>query len=196
MSHKFAVVTACDEGYSDLQQLTSPTIVKYCDLHDYHCHVNRILEKERPPAWYKIKEVLNVFETGVDFVLWVDTDAIIVNNKLKLEDIVEDGKDFYFSCNWASLNSGVFMMRNTQLNKDFLNLAWQQEQFINDGWWEQRAFIHLLELRAYPVEKIKEMPPPKFNSEEYFSFSLVHHLPNVSNVERMKRFSKIIEKAN
>lgn len=192
---KFAVVTACDEGYADLQELTSPTIISYCELYGYECYVNRIVDKERPAAWYKIKEVLKAFETGVDFVLWIDTDAIVVNNKIKLEDIVEDGKDFYFACNWAALNSGVFMMRNTELNKDFLNCAWHQDQFINDGWWEQRAFIHLLELRVYPEEKIKEIPAVEFNSEEYFSFSFIHHLPQVSKPERIKRFRKILARA-
>jgi len=194
MSMKFAVVTACDEGYADLQELTSPTITAYCDLHGYDCYVHRIVEKERPAAWYKIKEVLKAFETGVEFVLWIDTDGIVVNNKFRLEDIAEDGKDFYFACNWAAMNSGVFMMRNTQLNKDFLNLVWQHDQFINDGWWEQRAIIHLLELQVYPEEKIKEIPAVDFNSEEYFSFSFIHHLPQVSKVERMKIFRKILSK--
>jgi hypothetical protein len=191
---RFLVVTACDENYSDLQKVTSPTIKSYCEKQGYDCFINRITEKERPPAWYKIKEVLKAFETGADYVLWIDTDAIIVNQEYKLQDIVEVGKDFYFSCNWAAMNNGVFMMKNNQFNKYFLDLTWNQTHFIYDSWWEQRAMIHLLETGCYPEKNIKEMPCHIFNSEEYYRGCFVHHITQAAKHERIKSFKKILAK--
>ena len=189
------VVTACDEKYAELQSVTSPTIKEYCDLHGYECQISRFTETARPPAWHKIPIILSAFKSGVDFVLWIDTDAIVVNKSFKLESIIEEDKDMYFSCNWGAMNSGVFLVRNCQRVKDFLNLTWDQTQFMYDGWWEQKAMIHLLETNCYDTSTIKEIPAIEFNSEEYWTGCFVYHMPQMSNSERIKRVLKIKAKS-
>ena len=191
---KFTVVSACDEGYAELQEITKTTLESYCKIRGYNLKIGRILEKERPPAWYKIKEILRELDTNADFVLWIDTDAIVVNHDFRLEDIIKEDKDIYFSCNWAALNSGVIMFRNNDFNRYFLELVWDQTDFINHDWWEQKAIIHLLENRVYPIDKICEIPSNIFNSEAYYKGCFVFHMMQSSKRERIKKFSKILQK--
>jgi hypothetical protein len=191
---KFSVLTSCDENFSELQDITSPNVRSYCEKHGYDCKISRIIEKERPASWYKIKKILNAFDDDYDYVFWIDADAIFVNKNIKLEDFIEENKLFYFSCNWAALNAGVFMMKNTEFNKEFLNKVWNYNCDVFNKWWEQLAIISLLESGHYPENLIKELPASVFNSEEYWSGCFVYHMIGEAYSDRLKKFRKILSK--
>jgi len=189
---KIAVVSAYTENIKDLYKITSKTLVEYCKLHNYHLLISKIVETERPAPWYKLTEILKCLVDGFDIVLWVDCDAIIVNKKIKIEDLIEEDKDFYYASNWLGMNSGVMIFRNTDDVKNFLIESWSQEQFVLHPWWEQAAIRHLLERKAFPLYKIKELPASILNSEEYYGGCLVYHMPETCLNERIKRFSEIL----
>ena len=176
---KFAVLTSCDKNFSELQEITSPNVRSYCEKHGYDC---------------KIKKVLSAFDDGYDYVFWIDADAIFVNKNIKLEDFIEENKLFYFSCNWSALNAGVFMMKNTEFNKDFLNKVWNYNCDVFNKWWEQLAIIDLLESDHYPENLIKELPSNIFNSEEYWSGCFVYHMIGEAYSDRLKKFRNILSK--
>lgn len=190
---KFLVVSGANSSMQELQKLTSPTLKKYCNYHGYDCNLAEITQTERPAPWYKIQLIQQGFDQGYDFVLWIDADAIIVN-PYPLTKWTEENKDFYFACNWAAMNSGVMLLRNTQINQDFLNLVWDQTQFIDDTWWEQRAIIHLMENGVYPYQLIKEIPSEIFNTDQYWGGCFVYHLSGVANSDRIRMFRKVLHK--
>lgn len=45
------------------------------------------LDVSRPPAWSKIPAIRNSLR-NYDWVFWLDSDTLIMNNKFKLENII------------------------------------------------------------------------------------------------------------
>jgi hypothetical protein len=183
---KFTVLTACDAAYKPLQDLTLPTVEEYAHIHGYDLCVRLIEEKERPPAWYKLIYTLDCFDAGADFVLWVDTDALIVNKTRKLESLVCHDKDFYYSRMLGMPNTGAYLIRNNQASRDFFQLAWNQVQFMHHKWWEQQAIIHIINRQWYPLEKLQEVPAFFLNTDVYSMGCFVYHMLGISNYDRMK----------
>ena len=187
-----AVVTACDPHYAELQKLTSTTVKRYCDRHGYKARISVYDKLERPASWYKLVEIQKAFNDGFDTVMWVDTDAIIVNMDKKIESLLREDKMFYYSNNWLGMNCGVMIMRDCMPIRLLLRMAWNQTQLINHSWWEQAALTAIIGHDKFPKELIMELPATEFNSEEYYGGCLVYHMPDTPMRERMRRFGDIL----
>jgi len=99
------------------------------------------------PFWSKVKHVQNQLNNNYDYVMWMDTDAVIdLPDDLKLVDFIEHyigDKDMLISNDmhpWdGSFNAGVWIVRNNEKGKEiireWLNLydhnLWKQE---NNKW--------------------------------------------------------------
>jgi hypothetical protein len=188
---RMCVVTAATPDYKELQSISSKTLLEYSALHGYGCDIKTIYDTERPASWYKIPAILEHFDKGNDFVFWIDCDAIIVNQNIKLESFVENGKDFYYSFDLFGMNCGVMLLRNSVEIKHLLYTAWAQTHFINHSWWEQAALRAVVDEGIFPWEKIKELPACIFNSYEYWRGCLVYHMPEHPLYERIRQFKKI-----
>jgi hypothetical protein len=91
---KIAVVQLWTSDISEYAVKNSQSTIDYCSKHgyDYHCY-NKSLDETRPPAWSKIlaiKEQLNNY----DWVLWLDSDARIMNFDKKIEDLIDNNYCF------------------------------------------------------------------------------------------------------
>ena len=102
--------------------------------------------EDRPCAWNKIP-MTKKYLSSYDYVFWSDADVLIKNYDFDLRKYIEDKNDwdFVFSkCVWG-VNSGNFFVKNTDSAIKMLDLIYSQTEFLNHGWWEQMAIIHLLE---------------------------------------------------
>jgi hypothetical protein len=69
-----------------------------------------------------------------------DMKTLIVNNNL-LGD-----KDMFMAYDWSMLNTGVWLLRNSEFSLTFLKAIYEAEpDVINHGNWEQTSLINLLE---------------------------------------------------
>lgn len=149
---KIALVTLCiGKEYSEVVAPGKAIKEEYCQLHGYDLYFGgeEFFDNTRPISWFKIPFILGVLNS-YDIVFFSDADVLITNMHIKLEDIVEKhfpkNKDFLACIDGCGVvNIGNFFIRNTKKAKVLLNKMYEQTQFIDHCWWENKAFIHLLE---------------------------------------------------
>lgn len=136
----------------------------YCVKHGYKYVVEKddskiIKELEgRSATWFKPKFVLEVLkeDTSVDAILFLDADAILVENvETKIETFNEKHQDSDIICTEdhgpSRLNAGVLILKNTDFVKDFMKKWWEVGETLNGGtyktslWHDQTCFSHLID---------------------------------------------------
>ena len=136
---------------------------QYCLLHGYkYLFVTK--HYDLPPYWIKVKLMQELLQTNkYKGILWLDTDAVIHNFYMTLDDICKPNKSMYYcpDCpKWVGpFNAGVFLILNThhgnRIVNDWLKLYDSTKWKNNDGAWttdgkwagidyEQGSFIHFL----------------------------------------------------
>lgn len=153
---KFALVSlVVGEAYSKAVSLATKSKREYCKLHGYDFILEdgtNMPHTDRPIPWLKIPLIRGVLP-NYDYVFWSDGDAMVVNYRTRFEDMF---RDFLYSDKHmvitrdaaGNMNMGNFLLRNCSWSVSLLDKIWEQEQFIDHPWWENAAFIHLMETRA------------------------------------------------
>jgi len=148
--HSKAFVTLATKEYSDLLKLSSMTFKQYSDTWKYdYFEITEKLDSSRPDAWSKLLAIRDLLD-NYDFVLYVDSDAIILNYENDLEHIIPKEKDFAWAlCKTRNgklyPNAGVIACRSSQKTKNMIELAYEQTDLIHNGWWEQAALMRVLQ---------------------------------------------------
>ena len=152
---KIALLTVCDENFSEISSRTLPSIRRYADRFGLE-FLNMLPEtKSRPAAWSKITRIREVLQSGFEYCFYVDADAMFVRFDEDIRKHLKVEKDLYLcshspsnSENYAPIqehfNSGVMVWRNSEWSCNFLNEVWQKTDFIHHCWWEQAAILDLL----------------------------------------------------
>ena len=137
--------------------------LEYCRAHRYAFHPFTNTFDSRPAAWSKLKIILNIFkEDNPDWVLWTDSDAVIKNKNIKIEDLIDNNFDLIISKDGFTYNTGIFLIKNTDASKKFLNECIEKEQYVGHPWEEQAAVVDFLEKNdSY---KVKVVPQRILNS--------------------------------
>ena len=104
-------------GYSYIKE-----IVKNDDYTNWH------------PTWIKI-DVLKKYLPLYDYVVWIDSDAVFVNQAIKIEDLINDGVDLVIpklemdrvSGNmWTHTTTGFMIWKNSEWSNNMLNTLWSE----------------------------------------------------------------------
>lgn len=136
------------EKYKEITKYGRRSKVLYCEKQCYDFFDEETdVDYTRPLAWSKIN-IIKKHLPDYDYVLWVDGDTLLMNNNIKIENIIKDfsnKKDITVAQDWTMINTGVILLKNTTWTMNFLNLIYEQVEFLNHPNWEQTAFIHLLE---------------------------------------------------
>lgn len=146
----------------------------YANQHGYdYFHYNHITDVSRPPAWSKISMILE-FLPKYDWIVWIDGDAMITNNKIKLESFLSTNKDliiarFPDSIEFPGhLNSGIMFIKNSKAMKDFFSDISNSSEYNFHPWWEQAAIINYyrnhpkdfeIHVECVHPRKLNSMPP-------------------------------------
>lgn len=159
-----AVTTLATENLP-YQKQTIENKKLYCAKHGYTFQpFNQSLDESRPFSWSKIKAIQQVFEDyAPDWVFWIDGDACIMNFHTRLEDIIDDDFDIMFTVDTYTINCGVFLIKNNEKTKRFLDQVYSREDFITHPWWEQAAILETIN-HGFTDLKIKKVPQKTFNS--------------------------------
>jgi len=123
-------------GYSYVKE-----IVKNNDYIDWH------------PTWIKI-DVLKKYLPLYDYVVWIDADAVFVNQDITIENLIDGDVDLVvpklevdkISGNmWTHTSTGLMVWKNSEWSNSMLNLLWNEpKQFRFEFFHEQSRLDELL----------------------------------------------------
>lgn len=172
----FAIVMLYDHNRCDFGDLTSKVARQYCGAHGYRFKCYReILDTTRSPHWSKLVAMEQELGGADEWLLWLDADALIVQPRIRLQDIVSSfansNTDLIFSTDRNGLCSGVFFLRNTAWARSFLRAAYLMGEEPGCGHLHEQKTIETL-WRSFPDIRAKiEFIPDNViqNPESMFS---------------------------
>lgn len=191
------IITAYTPNIERLSDLSYKSITKYCDKHNIRCSRHILNNISRAPSWYKIELILSKFDLGVEYVMWIDADAVITNLNFDIRSIIDPVSKIYIAEDINGINCGVMIWKRDDRTYDILNKIWSMTEFDNHNWWEQAAFRTLYEQNYNNIQLIvKFVEQYKINSYDYTLYNLEHkqgqftneslliHFPGIDNEKR------------
>jgi hypothetical protein len=193
--------------YKKMSQMTFPRIESYAKRYNADCKLIKFKNGNRPISWQKIP-IIKKYLKKYDIVLWIDIDVVIIYEEENIFDNVENNK---IQCivnhhilDYLVPNAGVWILTKKML--PYLEIMWDNDKFLNHGWWEQAA---LMELMGFVVSD-DESPrlyckTDLFNKTKWLDQKWNHHpddsqkteYPNFIHVTMYEdRLKKIIEIIN
>lgn len=140
--------------FYDMLRLTNQRHAAYARAHkfDYWCIYGDIHGEKWPGAWGKIYLLLDAFERGYEYAVWLDTDAAIMDFETDLRAALPDGvligaavhdparSEYLAKCLVPKhMNVGVLYMKNDPRTVDFLT-KWRDSFPGHPRWCEQGSF--------------------------------------------------------
>jgi hypothetical protein len=155
--------------------LVLPTFEAYARRHGFQMVVGDGDSDGRPPAWGKVPLMRRLLD-DVDEVLWIDADAVILDDSVDLtSEVAPDAYQAlvrHVTHDGDVPNTGVWFLRG-QRGRELLDAVWRREEYSTHKWWENAAVMDLLGYSLdYPVQALHETPwltgtqwlSPKWNS--------------------------------
>lgn len=124
------------------------------------------ISPKRHCTWYKIYLLRKLFQDRnflrtkcIQYVMWIDADAVVVNFSAHLNEIICLGKErdliIAEDLNPACLiNAGVFLLRVTEWSRNLLDKIWNTCRFDNVPFYEQSALIKCLRSSGEGLEHV------------------------------------------
>ena len=126
-----------DYGKCDYGDFASLNHHEYSNKHGYS-YIKEIVKNDDysnwHPTWIKI-DVLKKYLPLYDYVVWIDADAVFVNQNIKIEDLISDGIDLVIpklemdrvSGNmWTHTTTGFMIWKNSEWSNNMLNTLWSE----------------------------------------------------------------------
>jgi|GEM_PF-890968 len=141
--------------------LVLPTFEAYARRHGYRLVVGDGDSDGRPPAWGKVTLMRRLLD-DVDEVLWIDADAVILDDSVDLtSEVAPDAYQAlvrHVTNDGEVPNTGVWFLRGRR-GRELLDAVWRREEYSHHKWWENAAAIDLLGYSLdYPVQALHETP--------------------------------------
>ena len=106
----------------------------YTDKHGYDLYIeDKILDKDRPRCWSKIKILLKLLDRDYDYVFWSDIDTLILNGDIRVEDIIESYQSANQTGQWGSFltNKDIIFGSEWTPDSDYDPIEW--DDHIKEG---------------------------------------------------------------
>jgi hypothetical protein len=143
----FAVISLNNEKYQELADLTwHQNKVIYSESHGYGyaCKTEGFYGVHMGFEKYFFIRDLFVEYPELDWVWFSDSDAMITNMQVKLEDKIDNNYHFIITTDCHGFNTGSFLFRNSDEGRKFLDLLISKQPEYNDDWdGEQKVVANL-----------------------------------------------------
>lgn len=118
---KIAIASMYNEDFKELAKLTHiGNKVKYAEKHGYPISVKTNgFSIEENINFSKMRLILDMFNTGIDWVFWLDADAMITNFDIKLESFIDNDYHFILTEDINGINAGSFFIRNSKEGREY-----------------------------------------------------------------------------
>ena len=158
---KVKIISAYDDRFLKIGKISELSIKKYAKHFKYDYQIYKIKKfKERPPAWFKIKVLIeNLEKDNYDYIIWIDSDAFFCRYKNIIDYIYRDknlslvfhnvlslkkNKETYLNNIIYAPNTGFMVFKNCDWSRNFLELIWNQKKFIHHPNWDNAAVYSIL----------------------------------------------------
>ena len=156
MRRRKVICTVGSGPFAELLAVSLPTFESYAQRHGWELVVERGDRSDgRPAPWAKIPLISELLGR-YDLVMWIDSDAVIVNESVDLASECRWRKHLYLvehrhaPTGEVTANAGVMMFRAGRWAQHLLEAIWAQEDLITHRWWENAALMRLLGYRIDP----------------------------------------------
>lgn len=165
---KFALVTAFDENYRPLADLTWEKNKKlYANKWGYDTYeLTKGFTNLGDIAWARTRKVVELLESGYDWVHAVGCDTMITNFNIRLEDLIDHNADFIIATDCFNINNDSYLAHNTNNCINWLKyLDTLQDQYcMKHPWNDQQCMIDNIERLG---AGLKIVPQRMINSYDY-----------------------------
>ena len=207
---KFLVFTYSSQGthegcsFDKLAELTRPSKIEYCKTHNY-VHLDAIVNENynKPIGWLKIEVFLKEIE-NYDWILYVEADAMILNQTIRLENLIDDNYDIIVAKNRHNkkkieINCGVMLVKCSEWSKNFFKNLLED---TSNSWFEQGAIMDKINNDQEIRKHFKLVENRFFNSyfhewypdDNFRPGDFILHAAGSSNSFREKLFSFLQDK--
>lgn len=166
-------------GYEEIAKLTVPNIQAYAARHGYGYRAC-----SHPGHFGKISALLESWDDA-DWLWWIDTDAIVTNRTIRLEDLAKHG-DVVLTCDGNGINSGSMIFRTIpEVRRTLVEMLNNRSVFDFPPWHDQNAFAYKLwgisdRVRVIHKRRLNSYP------SDWQRGDFVLHWPGMPNHERIK----------
>jgi len=159
-SRKVLVITGGDSRVHSVLDLTIPSKFRYAQKHKYDFNILRSF-KSIPSINIDGENLIGLGFSRViyafqmlehyDVVMWLDSDSIVTNSNLTIDDFIDDEHTIYFSYDWpvspdgstghVGFSGGNFIIKSTkQVEELFSTFVNSSQHFLNDTGADQACF--------------------------------------------------------
>jgi hypothetical protein len=159
--------------FAGMDQISDASIQNkraYCEKHGYSLKIadGQMIDRSRPAAWSKVL-ALRHYLPQFDWVLFMDTDTLVMNPEIRVESLIDERYDVIISEDWSGVNTGVFLMRNSTWSWWLLDEVWKQHQLVSGNYpfeYEQRAFHFLLQTSVWRARGLSRCESARATTRE------------------------------
>ena len=211
---KIAIVQVYDEAIRNYAQYSQLINSLYAAKHGYiYISWDHDVVPAQISVYYnKIQALLSVMTCKgeiPDWLLWIDSDAVITNFDINIEDIIDKhpDKEIIFGNDINGSNNGVFLIKNTTTMQTYLQECLNDNRFFHSKFPEQSAMFTIITSEKYK-QYIGFEDSQDFNGYMNFykdfkpvdrywdnkSFAL--HLARIPDGTRVNIFTQLLRKQN
>lgn len=170
MSNKICIITSYtdnirwdDYGKCDYGDFASINHLEYANKHGYS-YIKEIVQDsnytEWHPTWIKI-DVLKKFLPLYDYVVWIDADAVFINQEIKIEEFILENVDLVIpkleidrntNIVWTNTTSGFMVWKNTEWSLNTLNTLWNTPNNFKTDFFHEQSRLDEILLEKYSLE--------------------------------------------
>jgi len=142
---KICVIMFYDEAIKNYGELNYKINKKYCEKYNLDIILSNTKKyNNRHSAWERLPLILEHI-SKYDYLIWIDADAFFYNDANNIIDVINKNTNvnFIFSKDIGNnnINSGIFIVKNSQYSIDFLTKwAYDEDLYKNNPvpcWWDQ-----------------------------------------------------------
>lgn len=205
---KIGVVMFYDETIESYGKINYEINKKYCEKYNIDIILSNNNKKytKRHPAWERLPLLLENI-SNYDYLIWIDADAYFYIDANDITNIINiaDNYNFIFSNDIGdnNINTGIFIVKNSQYSIDFLNKwAYDEELYENNPypcWWDQGVLIDMYNKNIMNIKKnsicLKYGEIQHFyENDKIDKKSFIHHLAGRNNYIRYETSKKYFDK--
>lgn len=211
-----ATLDCHNADYFPVADITRPRKTKYCKKHKYDLIYDVFEKIDRFPTWAKVLGAQK-FLPQYDLLCFLDTDVLIMNYEIKIEDQIDDQHNIFIGLmpdfhtgEPTHLSTSAWIIKNTEWSIDFLKKWWNTTEYLNKVYpekgvntpatngfggiyHEQSAFSFLYDVDEDCRKNTKIMPFCWFNQREVNYKNgdfLIHFARQGNKIGRMNKFLK------
>jgi hypothetical protein len=176
----------------------------YCEKYNLKIILsNEKKYNNRHPAWERLPLLLDNI-SKFDYLIWIDADAFFYIDSTNIVDIINNNSNvnFIFSTDigYNNVNTGIFIVKNSQYSIDFLTKWAYDEELYNNNphsqWWDQGVLIlmfnnNVLNITNNYIQLDYGVLQHFYENDKIDNKTYIHHLAgrdNNTRYETSKRY--------